>query len=294
VISSAETLSGRGYQAEPLHGGMSQEQRDRVMGRMRAGSAVLLVATDVAARGLDLDQLSHVVNYDVPAAPESYVHRVGRVGRAGRAGVAITLVEPRERHLLGNIERLTAQPIALATVPTVADLRARRIRGTLDRLRAALVGGSREQAAGGQCAGREVEMRHRSPRCSWRQASGGAGREEIRGRWTRGLDTVAGSPGASEEGPTARDPRDTASLVGVGREKARHPAGRPGRRDRQRDRAERRDIDRSRSPNATRSSASRPRRRRRHRRHATQHLKGGRRPSVVISRFGLHPDMARA
>lgn len=81
-----ETMNGRGYRSEALHGGMSQEQRDRVMGRLRAGTADLLVATDVAARGLDVEQLTHVVNYDVPSAPESYVHRIGRVGRpAARA-----------------------------------------------------------------------------------------------------------------------------------------------------------------------------------------------------------------
>ena len=80
---------------------MSQDQRDRVMGRLRAQTADLLVATDVAAaRGLDVDHLTHVVNYDVPSAPESYVHRIGRVGRAGREGVAITLAEPRELRML--------------------------------------------------------------------------------------------------------------------------------------------------------------------------------------------------
>ena len=99
VDQLTETLNGRGYRAEALHGGMSQEQRDRVMGRLRGGTADLLVATDVAARGLDVEQLTHVVNYDVPSAPEAYVHRIGRVGRAGREGVAITLAEPREhRH----------------------------------------------------------------------------------------------------------------------------------------------------------------------------------------------------
>ena len=91
-----ETLNGRGYRAEALHGGMDQQQRDRVMGRLRGGSLDLLVATDVAARGLDIEQLTHVVNYDVPSAPDSYVHRIGRVGRAGREGIAITLAEPRE------------------------------------------------------------------------------------------------------------------------------------------------------------------------------------------------------
>ncbi|MCU1389672.1 MAG: ATP-independent helicase [Ilumatobacteraceae bacterium] len=133
-----ETLNGRGYRAEALHGGLSQESRDRVMNRLRAGTTELLVATDVAARGLDIDQLTHVVNYDVPSAPESYVHRIGRVGRAGRLGVAITLAEPREQRLLANIERLTKQKIAVEKVPSVADLRARQIELTLGTLRQAL------------------------------------------------------------------------------------------------------------------------------------------------------------
>ncbi|MGI5291895.1 DEAD/DEAH box helicase [Nonomuraea polychroma] len=122
-----ETLNGRGYRAEALHGGMDQEQRDRVMGRLRSGTAELLVATDVAARGLDIEQLSHVVNYDVPSAPESYVHRIGRVGRAGREGVALTLAEPREHRMLKAIERVTGQRIGVERLPTVADLRARRL-----------------------------------------------------------------------------------------------------------------------------------------------------------------------
>ncbi len=138
VDQLTETLNGRGYRAEALHGGLSQESRDRVMNRLRAGTTELLVATDVAARGLDIDQLTHVVNYDVPSAPESYVHRIGRVGRAGREGVAITLAEPREQRLLANIERLTKQKIAIEKVPSVADLRARQIELTLGTLRTAL------------------------------------------------------------------------------------------------------------------------------------------------------------
>ncbi|MGI8692987.1 MAG: DEAD/DEAH box helicase [Geodermatophilaceae bacterium] len=125
-----ETLNGRGYRAEALHGGMTQDQRDRVMGRLRGGTAELLVATDVAARGLDIDQLTHVINYDVPSDPESYVHRIGRVGRAGRSGVAITLAEPREHRMLKAIERATKQRMHLESVPTVADLRARRLEST--------------------------------------------------------------------------------------------------------------------------------------------------------------------
>jgi ATP-dependent RNA helicase DeaD len=140
VDTLAETLTARGYRAEALHGGMSQEQRDRVMGRLRGGTTELLVATDVAARGLDIDQLTHVVNYDVPSAPEAYVHRIGRVGRAGREGVAITLAEPREHRMLKTIERVAGAPISVETVPTVADLRARRLDLTRGALRESLLG----------------------------------------------------------------------------------------------------------------------------------------------------------
>ena len=128
------TMNSRGYRAESLHGGMDQVQRDKVMARLRDGTAELLLATDVAARGIDVDTLTHVVNFDVPAAPEAYVHRIGRVGRAGREGVAITLAEPRERRQIGNIERLTGTPITVAHVPSVADLRERQIELTVEEL----------------------------------------------------------------------------------------------------------------------------------------------------------------
>jgi ATP-dependent RNA helicase DeaD len=139
VDSLTETLNGRGYRAEALHGGLSQEQRDRVMGRLRSGTAELLVATDVAARGLDVEQLTHVINYNVPSAPEAYVHRIGRVGRAGREGVAITLAEPREHRMLKTIERLTGQRIAMEKIPTIADLRTRRLELTRAALRESLL-----------------------------------------------------------------------------------------------------------------------------------------------------------
>lgn len=131
-------MNARGYRAEALHGGMDQMQRDRVMRRLRDGAAQLLVATDVAARGLDVDSLTHVVNYDVPTAAESYVHRIGRVGRAGREGTAITLAEPKQRRLLKNIERLTKQKIDVEKVPSVADLRAKQIEITVTAVREAL------------------------------------------------------------------------------------------------------------------------------------------------------------
>jgi ATP-dependent RNA helicase DeaD len=138
VETLTETLNGRGYRAEALHGGMTQDQRDRVMSRLRSQTAELLVATDVAARGLDIDHLTHVVNYDVPSAAESYVHRTGRVSRGGREGVAITLATPREQRLLQSVERITNRKISIEPLPTVADLLARRLEGTTAALREAL------------------------------------------------------------------------------------------------------------------------------------------------------------
>jgi ATP-dependent RNA helicase DeaD len=138
VDTLVEQLNAHGYRAEALHGGMQQRQRDAVMSRFRQAKVDLLIATDVAARGLDIEQLSHVFNYDLPSAPESYVHRIGRTGRAGRGGTAITLVEPREHRLLRTIERLTKQKIEVSPLPTVADLRAKRLEVTRATLRECL------------------------------------------------------------------------------------------------------------------------------------------------------------
>jgi ATP-dependent RNA helicase DeaD len=135
VDTLVETLNAHGYRAEAIHGGMQQRQREAVMARFRSAKADLLIATDVAARGLDIRQLSHVFNYDVPSAPDAYIHRIGRTGRAGREGVAITLADPRESRLLRSIEAATRQKIEVATVPTVADLRAKRLELTLTAVR---------------------------------------------------------------------------------------------------------------------------------------------------------------
>ena len=140
-----ETLAARGFGAEALHGGMGQEARDRVMRRFRGGQVELLIATDVAARGLDVEHVSHVVNYDVPSAPDAYVHRIGRTGRAGREGAAITIAEPRERGLLRNIERFTKQRLDLAPVPTSADIKARRFERTATLLRDTLTAAQGER-----------------------------------------------------------------------------------------------------------------------------------------------------
>jgi ATP-dependent RNA helicase DeaD len=141
VDELTETLNGRGYRSEALHGGLSQEQRDRVMRRFRDGGVELLVATDVAARGLDIGHLSHVFNFDVPSSPDAYVHRIGRTGRAGREGVAITLAEGREHRLLRNIEQHTRQKIRVEALPTIHDLRSRRLELTRAALREAVEAG---------------------------------------------------------------------------------------------------------------------------------------------------------
>lgn len=122
VAELAEALLARGVQAEALHGDLSQAAREVVLSRFRRGQITTLVATDVAARGLDIESVSHVINYDVPFDPEAYVHRIGRTGRAGKEGVAITLLTPRERRYLKVIETFTRKPVTLAQVPSVQDV----------------------------------------------------------------------------------------------------------------------------------------------------------------------------
>ncbi|MFZ9972272.1 MAG: DEAD/DEAH box helicase [Candidatus Limnocylindrus sp.] len=134
VDDLTQILAARGYQAEALHGGLTQDQRDKVMGRLRGGTTDLLVATDVAARGLDVDHLTHVLNYDLPSSPEVYVHRIGRVGRAGREGVALSLMEPRERRMLAAIEKLISAPIPIDKVPSIADVRLLRLERTREAI----------------------------------------------------------------------------------------------------------------------------------------------------------------
>jgi ATP-dependent RNA helicase DeaD len=148
VDDLAEALSSRGHDAGALHGGLAQEARDRIMGRFRDGTLDVLVATDVAARGLDIEHVSHVVNFDVPSDSDAYVHRIGRTGRAGREGVAITLVEPREHRLLRNIESATRSKLQIARLPTVADLRERRLELLRANLRDALETGGHDRFRG--------------------------------------------------------------------------------------------------------------------------------------------------
>jgi ATP-dependent RNA helicase DeaD len=123
----AEKLKARGYEAEALNGDMPQKQREQMIGRLKKGSLDILVATDVAARGLDVDRISLVVNYDIPTDTESYIHRIGRTGRAGREGDAILFVAPRERRLLNAIERATRQKITPLELPSTEVVNNKRI-----------------------------------------------------------------------------------------------------------------------------------------------------------------------
>jgi len=134
----AERLQARGYEAEAMHGDMNQVQRESVIRRLREGQVEIVVATDVAARGLDVERISHVVNYDMPHDPESYVHRIGRTARAGRAGSAVLFVTPREARMIAVIERYTGQRVRPMKMPSEADVVARRNAVFKERLRKAV------------------------------------------------------------------------------------------------------------------------------------------------------------
>src|SRR5687767_3335248 len=146
VDELTDTLNAHGFVAQALHGGMMQKQRDRVMQMFRGEKVEILVATDVAARGLDIEHVSHVINFDLPSAPEVYIHRIGRTGRIGREGVAITLAEPREQRFLQYIERLTKQKIEIGRLPSESDLRKRRMEAIKESLRARVAQGGLEEA----------------------------------------------------------------------------------------------------------------------------------------------------
>jgi ATP-dependent RNA helicase DeaD len=134
----AEKLRARGYSAMAINGDVAQVQRERTINQLKAGKLDILVATDVAARGLDVERISHVVNYDIPTDTESYVHRIGRTGRAGRSGDSIAFVTPRERHLLRAIEKATRQPLTQMQLPTVDDVNATRLSRFDDQITQAL------------------------------------------------------------------------------------------------------------------------------------------------------------
>ena len=137
----AEKLEGRGFAAVAMHGDMTQSLRESVIRRLRAGQVEIVVATDVAARGLDVEQIEHVINYDVPYDVEAYVHRIGRTGRAGRAGLATMFITPRERKMMREIERYTGAQIKPMKMPTRADIAAKRIGVFKDTIRKTIAEG---------------------------------------------------------------------------------------------------------------------------------------------------------
>ncbi len=134
----AEKLRARGYSAQPISGDIAQAQRERTVNQLKSGKLDILVATDVAARGLDVDRISHVVNFDIPTDTESYVHRIGRTGRAGRTGDAISFITPKERYLLGHIEKATRQQLTHMQLPSVDDVNSTRLSRFDDAITAAL------------------------------------------------------------------------------------------------------------------------------------------------------------
>lgn len=134
----AEKLRARGFSAAAINGDIPQGQRERTVAALKDGSIDILVATDVAARGLDVERISHVLNYDIPHDTESYVHRIGRTGRAGRSGTALLFVSPRERHLLKAIEKATRQTLTETALPTVEDVNAQRVAKFADSITTAL------------------------------------------------------------------------------------------------------------------------------------------------------------
>jgi len=137
----AEKLGGRGFVAEAMHGDMKQAERESVIRKLRAGKIDIVVATDVAARGLDVEQITHVINFDIPNDVEAYVHRIGRTGRAGRSGVATLFITPRERRMMREIERFTGTQIKPMKMPSRADVAARRIAVFKETLRKELQNG---------------------------------------------------------------------------------------------------------------------------------------------------------
>jgi ATP-dependent RNA helicase DeaD len=144
TMELSERLEARGFAAAPLNGDMQQKDRERTVSRLKNGQLDILVATDVAARGLDVERIGHVVNYDIPYDTESYVHRIGRTGRAGRKGEAILFVTPRERNMLRYIEQATRQPLEPMELPTIADVNERRIERFRTRITDALAAGQGE------------------------------------------------------------------------------------------------------------------------------------------------------
>jgi len=144
TVELSEKLEARGYAAAPINGDIPQSKRERTIEHLKKGKINILVATDVAARGLDVERISHVINYDIPYDTESYIHRIGRTGRAGRSGEAILFVAPREKHMLRSIERATKQKIELLELPSTEVINIKRIANFEQRITDTLAAGGLE------------------------------------------------------------------------------------------------------------------------------------------------------
>ena len=217
TVELAERLEARGFAVAALNGDMQQKERERTVTRLKGGQLDILVATDVAARGLDVERISHVVNYDVPYDTESYVHRIGRTGRAGRAGEAILFITPRERNMLRYIERATRSPLEPMDLPTVADVNEQRVARFRQRITETIASG---QAEAFRSLIEEFEREHDvpaidiaaalasllqggSPLLLKEKATGDRGESADRGRGERGGD-AAGPHGQERAEPAGR------------------------------------------------------------------------------------------
>jgi len=203
----ASKLQARGFAATAINGDMQQAQRERTIEQLKNGKIDILVATDVAARGLDVERISHVINYDVPSDPESYTHRIGRTGRAGRSGEAILFITPREQGLLKAIERATRQPVAPLTLPTVKAVNDVRIAKFKDQITEAL-------AAGGLDVFRslieEYEREQNVPAIEIAAALARLARGDVPLLLEKPNRDAKTAPSWKEEAPMARAPRSDA------------------------------------------------------------------------------------
>ena len=225
-------LNGRGRRAEAIHGGMSQQQRDRVMSSFRSGQTELLVATDVAARGLDIPHVSHVINFDLPSSAEVYVHRIGRTGRAGREGSAITILDPREQRLLRSIELHTKSKVTVAPVPTIADLRVTRLEKTKTAVREIMEAGDLEPflavAEALAAAGRPIEVAAAAMKLIHRAQGGEQPEQEIPAISSRAPEPYRPQPRSAPYPPGRPSVGDRQGRL-IMRPGTRPTAGRPTR-----------------------------------------------------------------
>ncbi|HEU4601619.1 MAG TPA: DEAD/DEAH box helicase [Steroidobacteraceae bacterium] len=225
----AERLGARGFAVEALNGDIAQAQRERTIARLKSGQIDIVVATDVAARGIDVERVSHVVNYDVPYDPESYVHRIGRTGRAGRSGEAILFISPRERNMLRVIERATRKPIERMELPTIADVNEQRVARFNARITDAIASGAAEPF---KAIIENYEREHNMPAADIAAALASL----VQGKKPLLLEGVD-APRTSHEEPThhresgrKREPERESRSAREDRPERRHPKERPDRK----------------------------------------------------------------